>query len=367
MDRKTIKIREKERKIEIIRGQNCLDSIKDIFKKYNGLYIITNDKVWSLWGEKIKAVLDNSFFLYILPDGERYKNLKSVERMYDFLSKNKATRNSCIIAFGGGVVGDLAGFCASTYHRGMRLIHIPTTLLSMVDSSIGGKTGFNLKTGKNLVGTFYQPDYIISDTKFLDTLPDKEFFSGLAEIIKAGLIADSKLFFLIESRKEDILRREENILDKIIFAAQDIKIKVIKKDEKESNLRAILNFGHTFGHAVEKLSKWRMMHGYAIAKGIAFESYLSYKVGYLSFEKYLRIISLVKSYGYPIKFKFNPCVLRKTFFYDKKRKDNDVEWVLLKNIGKASYGEKIKDDLLQDALNDYNKDLDKVRRSFRIL
>lgn len=354
MDKKTIKIKEDLKKIKIIRAKNSLDELGKISENYNGLYIITNNTVWSLWGDKIKQILDNKFYVFILPDGEKYKNLKSVEKIYNFLSENKATRNSCLVAFGGGVIGDLAGFCASTYHRGMKLIHIPTTLLSMVDSSIGGKTGFNLKAGKNLVGTFYQPDFIITDTQFISTLPTREFLSGLAEIIKAGLISDEKLFRLMEDKNEKILRRDDVILEQIIFRSQDIKIKVVTQDEKESGLRAILNFGHTFGHSIEKISNWKIMHGFAVAQGMGFESYLSYKKGYIDLTKVVRIISFLKNYKYPLYIKHPLSDIKNTFSYDKKRKEKDIEWVLLCDIGKAVFSEKVQDTLLDDALKTYN-------------
>lgn len=355
MEKKTIKIKQRQQIIEIIRGKKTIFEIKELSKLFNGLYIVTNDKVWDLWGYKIKKNLKNNFFLKILPDGERYKNIQSAAEIYNFLSKNKATRNSCLIALGGGVIGDLAGFCASTYHRGMKLIQIPTTLLSMVDSSIGGKTGFNLKAGKNLVGSFYQPNYIITDIEFISTLPNEEFLCGIAEIIKAGLISSKKLFELIEKNKREILNRDEKILEHIIFSAQDIKVKVVTKDEKETGLRAILNFGHTFGHSLEKISNWKLMHGVAVAQGMAFEAYLSYKKGYIDLKKLLRIITLLKEYGYDLSVRFSFDKIKKGFYYDKKRKDKQVEWVLLKDIGSASFGEKVEEDLLNDALKTYNQ------------
>ncbi|MCX7991298.1 MAG: 3-dehydroquinate synthase [Proteobacteria bacterium] len=353
MEKKLIKIRESSKEIIIISGINSTDALKDILNNYNGTYIVTNHKVWNLWGYKIRDILRNRFFLYTLPDGERYKNISSVMKIYNFLTENKATRNSCLIAFGGGVIGDLAGFSASTYHRGMKLIHIPTTLLSMVDSSIGGKTGFNLRSGKNLVGTFYQPDYIISDTNYLSSLDRNEFLSGLAEIIKAGLISDKGLFDLLEKNQKKIMAVDKELIDKIISVAQNIKIKVITKDEKEGGLRAILNFGHTFGHSLERLSNWKIMHGFAVAQGIAFESYLSYLRGFLSLNKLKRIIGLLKKYDYSLKAKYPVNRMKESFIYDKKRKNKEVEWVLLKDIGKASCGEIVDERLLDMALEGY--------------
>ncbi len=354
MEKRLVEFSGEIKKVEIVRGFRATNFIKDIYKHYNGLYIITNERVWSLWGEQVRNLLKDRFFLYVMPDGERYKNIKYVEKIFNFLTGNKATRNSCLVAFGGGVIGDLGGFCASTYHRGMKLIQIPTTLLAMVDSSIGGKTGFNLRSGKNLVGTFYQPDYIITDTEYLSTLSKKEFLSGFAEVIKAGLIADKGLFRIIENNLRGIVELNEKVVNEIISRAQDIKVDVVVRDEKESGLRAILNFGHTLGHSLEKLSNWKIMHGLAVAKGLAFESYISYLKGYLDFGKFKRIIEVVKNFGYRIDFSFPLDKLKESFYYDKKRKDRDVEWVLLKDIGKASFGEVVDDLVLNEALNNYN-------------
>jgi len=232
-------------------------------------------------------------------------------------------------------------------------MHIPTSLLAMVDSSIGGKTGYNLKYGKNLVGTFYHPDLILTDINFLKTLDKKEYLSGLSEAIKSALIWDKDLFELIEAYPDKLLKRDSELLIKVVSKSQNIKIKVVSEDEKETGIRAILNFGHTLGHAVEKLSRWKIKHGFAVAKGIAFESYLSLLKGYLSKDKTRRIINTLKNYGYSLR--LNPSKeLVQSFYFDKKRKYKEVEWVLLKNIGKASFGELLDEPMINLAIDSYN-------------
>lgn len=354
MEEKVIKIKASTKNIRLLRGSGAIEELPDKLSKFGVVYIISNDLVWKLCGERLSKVLKNNFEVFVLKDGERYKNIRSVEKIYNFLAEKKATRSSALIAFGGGVIGDLGAFVASTYHRGMKLIHIPTTLLSMVDSSIGGKTGFNLKYGKNLVGTFYQPEYIIVDIDFLSTLSDSEFLSGFSEVIKAALISNKKLFKLIEENKERILKREKNILGLIVSESEDIKIKVVIKDERESGIRAILNFGHTFGHSIEKLSNWKISHGFAVAKGMAFETYLSYLKGYIDLETSKRIIRVINNYSFPLKSTFSTKDIEDTVIYDKKRKDKFVEWVLLKGIGKASFGEFVESKMLKEAVNSYN-------------
>ncbi len=353
MEEKIIKIRSEEKIIKLISGREILYRLKEFLPINNGIFVLSNDYVWELWGKKLEEALDKAFTPLIIKDGERYKNIKTIQNIYNFLAEKGATRGSLLIAFGGGVVGDLGGFVASTYHRGMKLIHIPTTLLSMVDSSIGGKTGFNLRFGKNLVGSFYQPELILTDISLLTTLDDKEYLSGMAEVIKAGLIADKSLFNLIAERSEGIIEKEPHLLTNLVSTAQEIKIKVVCKDEKESGLRAILNFGHTLGHALEKLANWKIKHGFAVAKGLAFESYLSFLKGYLNLTKTERIIKTLKCLGYDLK--INPSEeLTETFYYDKKRRHKEVEWVLLKDIGKAVYGETVDKGILKEAISSYN-------------
>jgi 3-dehydroquinate synthase len=341
METISIKLKPKKREVKIYSGT---DAFIKASRLVNNVYIkkvvISNPTVWNKWEGYFKEHIKN-FTLFLMPDGERFKNYKTVHKIYDFLVSISATRKSLIIAFGGGVIGDIAGFVASTYHRGIPIIHIPTTLLAQVDSSIGGKTGYNLKEGKNLIGSFYQPEFIISDPLFLDTLPQKEFLSGFAEVIKAGCIKDNKLFCLIEKNLEKVIRRDKHVLSNIITKAQKVKINVVQKDEREEGLRAILNFGHTLGHAIEVQKKWRVSHGFAVAAGIAFASFLSYKESGLSEEELLRILKLLKKVGYSLNYNLDKTQLGNVLLKDKKKKEETVEWVLLERIGKAIYGIKI--------------------------
>lgn len=344
MEEITLKIKGFDRKVSIFLGKEALSSLSGIIKKYglNKCFILSNERVWQLWGSSLEDRLEElDKTIHIIPDGEKYKNIKTVSQIYEQLALSGATRKTLLISFGGGVVGDLGGFVASTYHRGMPLVHIPTTLLAMVDSSIGGKTGYNLKFGKNLVGTFYQPLFVFTDVAFLKTLPEKEYVSGLAEVIKAALIKDKSLFEYLEENKENILGREEKALLHIVRNAVKIKIKVVEGDEREQGERAILNFGHTLGHAIEKFYNWKILHGEAVAIGMCYAAALSLKKGYLKDDDYERIIKLIGEYGLPTKVRTSFSRFEPFIYQDKKRKDKDVEWVLLKEIGNALWGEKV--------------------------
>ncbi len=337
----SLKIKPKVREVKIYSGTGAFIETSSLVNNvYDKKVVISNTTVWDKWESYFKEHIKN-FMLFLIPDGERFKNFKTVHKIYDFLVSIGATRKTLIIAFGGGVIGDISGFVASTYHRGIPIIHIPTTLLAQVDSSIGGKTGYNLKEGKNLIGSFYQPEFIISDPLFLDTLPQKEFLSGLAELIKAGCIKDNELFCLIEKNLEKVIGRDKQVLSKIILKAQKVKINVVEKDEKEESLRAILNFGHTLGHAIEVLKKWKISHGFAVSAGMAFASFLSYKEGGLIEEELLRVLRLLKKVGYPLKYNLDKSQLKNVLLKDKKKKEEMVEWVLLERIGKAIFGVKI--------------------------
>lgn len=341
MEEISIAFNPKRKEVRLLTGRNSLKLTSRLINDtYNSKVVITNNTIWNIWKDYFEKNIKN-FFLYQIEDGEKYKNYKTISKIYEFLVSINATRKTALIGFGGGVVGDITGFVASTYHRGVPLIHIPTTVLAQVDSAIGGKTGYNLREGKNLIGTFYQPSLIISDSLFLDTLPEKEFRSGLAEVIKAGCIMDDKLFHLIENNQKEIKRRDKDILNTIIKMSQLVKINVVQEDEEEKGIRAILNFGHTLGHSIEKLKRWRIPHGYAVAIGMGFASYLSYSTGYLCKEEFLRVIKLLRNMEFEVFTKLDFSSLGNTLIKDKKRKDDLVEWVLLRKIGQAEYGVKL--------------------------
>src|SRR6202167_3734396 len=238
-------------------------------KKRKLIFLLTSPEIWALWGQRLQASLPQEPVLLFLPPGEQHKRFTQVERLATELAAAGADRSSLLVAFGGGVIGDVGGFLAAIYMRGIDYIQMPTTLLSQVDSSVGGKTGVNLQTGKNLVGCFYPPREVVADISLLHTLQQRELRAGIYESIKAGLIRDAALFRFIESHREAIDQGDPASLEKMVAASIRIKADVVSEDEREFGVRMILNFGHTLGHAIEVASGYRaLLHGEAIAWGI---------------------------------------------------------------------------------------------------
>ncbi len=338
---KTININLKKRSYPIYVGEGLLENC-DLFKKHisnKKVAIITNDKIAPLYLEKISNTLsvEKEIIPIILPDGEVFKNFETLNLIYDTLLKNKANRQITLIALGGGVIGDITGFAAATFMRGVDFIQIPSTLLSQVDSSVGGKTGINHPLGKNMIGAFYQPKCVIADINLLETLPDKELSAGLAEVIKYGLIRDSSFFEWLENNVEGIIKRDSQLLIEAVVRSCQNKADIVESDEFESGIRAILNLGHTFGHAIETATgygKW--LHGEAIAIGMVMAAYLSEQMGWLTKEENQRIKSLIVDANLPI----NPPEISKQEFLDlmqldKKTKEDQINLVLQQGIGKA--------------------------------
>jgi 3-dehydroquinate synthase len=292
--------------------------------------------------------------LIIVPAGETAKSLKSVQSCYDRLAAHRLERKSFIVALGGGVVGDLAGFVAATYLRGVPFVQVPTTLLAQVDSSVGGKTGVNLQAGKNLVGAFYQPKLVLCDLDTLRTLPEREFRAGLAEVIKYGIIYDARLFAHLERDLPRLLKREPKTLATIVARCCEIKAEVVGQDETESGLRAILNFGHTIGHAIENSSGYgKFLHGEAIAIGQVAAAKLSQKILGLPSGDLERIKKLFIRAGLPVKVKLNMTQRKKLFAamkLDKKVSGGEIKFVLAKKIGKVSWGRAVPAELIEPAL-----------------
>ncbi len=262
--------------------------------------LVTNPTVAALYLETVERSLGDAgcdgLFTVEIPDGERFKNLGAIEKIYDAALGHGIDRSSVVVALGGGVVGDVAGFAAATLLRGIDLVMIPTTLLAQVDSSVGGKTGINRPQGKNLVGAFHQPSLVISDAGTLSTLPDREYAAGLAEVVKYGMILDPALFALLESRAADVRARDEEILGQIVARSSELKAHVVERDEREGGLRAILNFGHTVGHAVEQATGYsRYLHGEAVAMGMAAAVRLSERRGACGAEVGERLRSLLEA------------------------------------------------------------------------
>ncbi len=277
--------------------------------------------------EKIKCEL------FSFKAGEKSKSLKTVEELAEKMITKQFTRKDAIIALGGGVVGDIAGFLASIYFRGIPFVQIPTTLLAMVDSSVGGKTGVDLKSGKNLIGTFHQPKTVIIGRDFLKTLPRKQIASGLAEIIKCGVIADKSLFEFIEKNLDKIYKLETSAINFIIEKSLKVKIDIVQSDEKETSQRMLLNYGHTYGHALEKLSNYTLLHGFAISIGMVIVNEMAVAKKLLKRADAERIKKLLKLAGLPVTTIKKPQI--KDLLSDKKREGDHINFVLPVKIGKA--------------------------------
>lgn len=306
--------------------------------------IITDSKVKRLYGRKLLWNLRKAGFtaeLFHFPESEKSKNLHTVELLAEQMVEKSFDRSSTVIALGGGVVGDIAGLVASTFMRGIPIIQIPTTLIGMIDSAIGGKTGVNLAHGKNLFGTFHQPTAIFIDPYFLKTLARKHLKNGLAEAIKYGVIKSPKLFNFIEKNLTKILHLDYKILEKLIKDCVKIKTEIVKKDPTEKGLRMILNYGHTFGHAIERLSNYTLLHGFAISLGIVLANQKAVKLGLLSPANSARIKNLLKKADLPVYTMHKPTL--KDIIHDKKTVNNTIAFVLPKHIGEVViYKEKIK-------------------------
>lgn len=304
---------------------------------------VISEKVNKLYGDRIFPLNEKIVYKYILPDGEKHKNFKNYQKILNFALKNGFTRKDCILAIGGGVVGDLAGFVAATYMRGIDLIQVPTTLLACVDSSVGGKTAIDTDFGKNLVGAFYQPKSVIIDVNFLRTLDDKQFKTGLGEVVKYAFIEKScgcveyeNLINYLHENFEKIMQRDIKVLKRVVEICVALKISVVEKDEKETDLRRVLNFGHTLGHAIEKFTKYKKYtHGEAIVQGMIFAFELAYKLGMIDVNYKFAAMDLIS------KFEFRPVKMPKMkklvelMKMDKKATVDEIFFVLPKDYGQV--------------------------------
>ena len=286
--------------------------------------------------------------------GETAKSLKTVSSCYDQLAAQRLERKSFIVALGGGVVGDLAGFVAATYLRGIPFIQVPTTLLAQVDSSVGGKVGVNLQAGKNLVGAFYQPRLVLCDLGSLTTLPDREYRSGLAEVIKYGIIYDRSLFDKIERFLPQLLRRDTKLLTDVVARCCEIKAEIVGQDETESGARALLNFGHTIGHALEAISHYgKYLHGEAISIGQVAAAMISVRLTGFPLMDAQRISRLFHRAGLPTELTLNQSQkpkLMAAMQLDKKVSDGKIKFVLAREIGRAEFGHAVPAEVLEDIL-----------------
>lgn len=320
---------------DICIGKGIINNVSNLIKEiYSGekLLVITDQNVYNIYGDQIKHLLKQfKTEVIVVASGEDSKSLECLEIVYRKLVEARITRKDLIIAFGGGVVGDLAGFSASTILRGVPFIQIPTTLLAQVDSSVGGKVAVNLKEGKNLVGSFYQPKMVIIDTDFLNTLDKRVFSDGMGEVIKYGFIQDEALLEKLENT-DNIF----DIIDDIVYTCCYIKAKIVEEDEHETGIRMILNFGHTYGHGVEKYYDYhRYTHGEAVSIGMCMACKLGEKLGITNKDITDRLIKVLEKYNLPAELEISKQELNEYIKRDKKMESNKVNFLLLKNIGEC--------------------------------
>lgn len=325
-------------------GSELLNSSADYFKKHlqtQSVVIITDTNLAVLYLPALKKTLrSNGYSVHtiVIPSGERQKNLRRAESIYTQLLKWNVDRTSTIVAFGGGVIGDLAGFIAATYQRGVGFVQIPTTLLAQVDSSVGGKVGVNHPLAKNMVGAFYQPKFVLADTSVLKTLPKRELICGLGEIVKYGIILDKNFFAFTQSNLSRALKYDALVLTKMVKRSCELKAYVVSRDERESGLRSILNFGHTIGHALERAGGYsRLKHGEAILYGMIAETSIAHSLSYISSKDKNSIETLISSIPLPklsqLTLSFNS--LLRTMMMDKKSVGGKIRMVLPQQIGKV--------------------------------
>lgn len=350
-----VKINSEEKSYPIlIENEEISELRKKIFDyiKNRNFLVVISQKVEKLYGKKLNIPKENKF---VLKDGEKEKNFKNYEKILNCALKLKLTRNDVIIAIGGGVVGDITGFAAATYMRGIDFIQVPTTLLACVDSSVGGKTAIDTKFGKNLVGAFYQPKVVFINPKFLKTLDDRQFKTGLGEVVKYSFIEKSckcdeelHLINFLTEKSEQILERKEKILSQLIEICVKLKISVVEKDEKEGGLRRILNFGHTYAHAIEKITNYRKFtHGEAVVEGIKFAFNLAVKKNLIDKNYKFLAEDIIKKYNFRQIPKFDLKKMVKLMKMDKKATSNSIVFILPTNYSIVDAFEIVPNDLLK--------------------
>ena len=344
-----------DRSYPIYIGSSLIEDKKIITRhiKTKTICIVSNTTVSKLYLENLKNILDDYQVVEaIIDDGEEFKNYDSLNYIYTKLLDSQCNRDTTILALGGGVVGDIAGYAAASFLRGIPFIQIPTTLLAQVDSSVGGKTGINHLLGKNMIGAFYQPQSVVIDLSVLNTLDNRQISAGLAEVIKYGLIWDKDFFKYLEKNIEILKQLDFEHLEHVIYRSCEIKAKVVSEDEKESGIRAILNLGHTFGHAIEKcLGYGDWLHGEAVGCGMVLAAKLSLAQGWLSKSEFDRVKDLISRANLPIE---KPEIAYEDFIgamkLDKKNKDKEIYLVLQKGIGQAIVTNKYSSIALDDVI-----------------
>ncbi|WP_425482461.1 3-dehydroquinate synthase [Enterobacteriaceae endosymbiont of Plateumaris rustica] len=355
----TILVKTKQHNYPIIIGFNIFNTpyLFSNFKYGDQAMIITNKKIFALYFKQLFDILQNigiKIDYIILPDGEKYKTLITMNIIYSSLLKKLHSRDTTLISLGGGVIGDITGFAASSYQRGVKLIQIPTTLLSQVDASIGGKTAVNHNLGKNMIGSFYQPNSVIINLNYLYTLSKREFSSGMAEVIKYSIIFDDIFFSWLEKNIDKLLNLDKSSINYCVYKCCKFKSKIICEDENEKNKRALLNLGHTYGHAIESETNYNgtWLHGEAISVGIVMACITSEKLNLFTKHDTLRIINLLKKCNLPVK---NPKFMNtekylKYMFLDKKVHNNKIHLIIPIKIGKVIISNNINKDIISDSI-----------------
>jgi 3-dehydroquinate synthase len=348
-----------ERSYEICIGEDWLPQLSQklsFVPKTGQIIMVADNNVYQLYGSKVLEILRDAGFTVeaaVIPGGETCKNLTTATWLYEKMLSCGLDRKSTVLALGGGIVGDVAGFVAATYMRGIAYIQVPTTLLAQVDSSVGGKTGVNLPQGKNLVGAFYQPDLVFTDVSFIDTLPEREYLTGLPEVIKYGIIWDKELFAYLENNIYKIKARNKESLIHIVSRCCSIKAEIVAQDETENGLRALLNLGHTFGHAFEALTNYlHFTHGEAVAVGITYASRLAYNLQLITSADLDRITDLIKNYGLAISFgslRTEDIIIQMR--KDKKNVGGKIKLILPTAIGQSKIFDDISEAQVAEILN----------------
>lgn len=327
--------------------KNCVNEITRVISPHcRKIVIVSNKKIFTLYGNIPSQNLKKLGYQplhFLIGDGEKYKTLATAEKLFTFLIEQRLERRDALIALGGGVVGDLTGFVAATYLRGIDYIQIPTSLLAQIDAAIGGKTAVNHKKGKNLIGAFHQPKLVIVDPNVLITLPKRELVAAIYEVIKYGVIADEKLFYLLEKEKNNILARNIELLTEIIISCCKAKAGIVSRDEHESGERQILNFGHTIGHALETITNYKhFKHGEAVGYGMIAATLISNQLNLINDEQTRKIISLVKGYSkLPSVKGISLETLLEIMRQDKKSLAGQLTFVLPEQIGRVIIGQRV--------------------------
>jgi len=341
MERVTVNLRDRSYPIYI--GAHLLAEVGSLVRPFDlsgrGA-LITNPVVGQLYGQQVLSSFEQTgipLTLLEVPDGEEFKSLTIAAALYERLLPLGLDRGSPIVALGGGVIGDLAGYVAATFMRGLPLIQIPTSLLAQVDSSVGGKVGLNLPQAKNMVGAFYQPCFVLSDVSLLSTLPPAEFRAGLAEVVKYGVIADKPFFEWLEENVAAVLEGREEALIHVVRTSCRIKAAIVEQDEKDEGIRGVLNFGHTVGHALEAAAGYGVFrHGEAVAIGMVAAARISCQTGLCNEEVPARLQAVLQRIGLPTVLQIQPGKLKETICYDKKIKNNMSYFVLTKDLGSVT-------------------------------